>query len=108
MKSSAWLVMTTLPSEDAARAMARELVAGRYAACVSLLAGLRSIYRWEGEVQEEAEVQLLCKTSPARLEALKAWIGAHHPYSVPELLCLPVAEGGESYLAWIADETRAS
>ena len=100
----ALLVLTTAPDLEVARSLARELLDRRLVACVSLLPGLESHYRWEGELQRAAEVQLLLKTSTERLAALEAALGELHPYEVPELLALPVEGGGAAYLAWVAAE----
>lgn len=100
------LVLCTAPAEgDVAAKLARGLVDQRLAACVNVIAGLRSFYRWEGAVQDDPEVQLLIKTRKSRFEALRAWLDDNHPYSVPEILGLPIAEGGKSYLDWLVEET---
>ena len=77
------LVLTTLPSRDAAQAIARTLVEERMAACVQLVDGLLSIYRWEGRIDESAECQLVAKTTPAAAPALIARLRTLHPYDVP-------------------------
>jgi periplasmic divalent cation tolerance protein len=101
------LVLVTAPSTDKAAELARALVEEGLAACGNILPGLRSIYRWEGKVQDEAEVLLLLKTRAALFEPLRARIVALHPYQVPEVLRVNVAEGHAPYLAWILDSTRA-
>ena len=84
--------------------MVRALVDARLVACGTLLAGARSIYRWQGEVTEEPEVVVLLKTDATRWEALAAAIRERHPYDVPELLALPVERGLDEYLSWLAGE----
>lgn len=101
------LVLVTAPSTDKAAELARALVEEGLAACGNILPGLRSIYRWEGKVQDEAEVLLLLKTRAALFEPLRARIVALHPYQVPEVLRIDVAEGHAPYLTWILDSTRA-
>ena len=98
------VVLTTLGNAADARALVTALVADRLVACGTLLPGARSIYRWRGEVREEAEVVVLLKTEDSKWEALCAAVGARHPYEVPELLALPVERGLEPYLAWLRSE----
>jgi periplasmic divalent cation tolerance protein len=104
--TDALVVLVTSPSADEAARIARALVEERLAACGNVLPGLRSIYRWEGKVEDEAEVLLLLKTTRERLPALRDRVLALHPYQVPEVLALPVEAGSERYLAWLAGETR--
>jgi periplasmic divalent cation tolerance protein len=104
--TDALIVLTTLPESFDAPVWCRRLVEARLAACVTVTPALRSVYRWkddEGQdvVEETAEQQLMIKTTAARLDDLKTWLAAHHPYDVPELLVLPVADGGSAYLAWL-------
>ena len=105
--TQALLVLTTAPDLEVGRVLARELLERRLVACISLLPGLESHFRWRGEVQREAEVQLLLKTTPDRLAALEAALAELHPYDLPELLALPVEGGGAAYLAWVAAEVDA-
>ena len=100
------VALVTAPDEDVARSLARALVAERLVACVNVVSGLRSVYRWEGEVQEDAEVLLVLKTRADRVEALTERVLALHPYDVPELLCLPVMGGSPAYLDWVRTEAR--
>jgi periplasmic divalent cation tolerance protein len=99
--------LCTCPDRDSAEAIARTLVAERLAACVNLLPGATSIYRWEGRIEEATEVQLLIKTTLARLPALQARLCALHPYDVPELIALETVGGLPAYLHWVADQTSA-
>jgi len=87
-------------AEDAER-IARALVERRLAACVNVVAGLVSLYRWKGAVVREEEVLLVIKTRSERLEALREALVALHPYDVPELVALPVEGGHPPYLAWL-------
>src|SRR5579871_5436235 len=103
--NEALVVTTTLPSRDQAAALARALVDERLAACVQIVDGLRSIYRWQGQICDEPEVLCLIKTARARWEALRARVAELHPYDVPELLALPVAAGSAPYLDWLLAET---
>jgi periplasmic divalent cation tolerance protein len=100
------LVMTNLADGASAQALARALVERRLAACVNLLPAVQSIYRWQGAVEEAAEVTLLIKTTAARYAELEQAIRALHPYELPEVIAVPVSAGLPAYLGWIAQETR--
>ncbi len=104
--TDALVVLVTTPTPERAAEIARALVEERLAACGNVLPAIRSIYRWEGKVQDEAEALLVLKTTRARLEALRDRVLALHPYEVPEVLALPVEAGSAPYLAWLAAETR--
>jgi len=95
------LVISNLPDRDAAEALARELVERRLAACVNILAPCRSVYRWQGEVEQADEVPLLIKTTRARYAELEAAMRELHPYEVPEIIALPLAAGLPAYLDWV-------
>ncbi|MGE0394104.1 MAG: divalent-cation tolerance protein CutA [Vicinamibacterales bacterium] len=104
--TDALIVLTTLPDSLDASAWGHRLVEARLAACVSVLPGMRSVYRWTNDagqdvIERAMEQQVMIKTTAARLDDLKTWLAANHPYAVPELLVLPVADGGSAYLAWI-------
>jgi periplasmic divalent cation tolerance protein len=101
------LVLTTVPLDFDAEALARELLARRLVACVNVLPSMRSLYRWKGVVESAHECQLLAKTHAARVPALRAAVAELHPYDVPEFLVLPVVDGGEAYLRWVLQETAA-
>ena len=100
------LVLTTMPDDDRADALARTLVEERLAACVNVLPGVRSIYRWKGAVEEAAEVMLVAKTRASRAAALAARVRALHPYELPEVVALPVTDGSRAYLRWVIAESR--
>jgi periplasmic divalent cation tolerance protein len=107
MASDAMVILVTAPSADQAAVIARTLVEEGLAACGNVLPQLRSIYRWEGKVQDEPEALLILKSTRARFEALRARVVALHPYECPEVIALPVEEGHPPYLAWIADSVRS-
>jgi periplasmic divalent cation tolerance protein len=100
------VVLTTLPADADAGAFAHALVEARLAACVNLLPPMESVYRWEGAVQRDPERQLLIKTSRDRVADLLERIRDIHPYDVPELLVLPIADGDAAYLRWLVQSTR--
>jgi periplasmic divalent cation tolerance protein len=104
--TDALVVLVTAPSAETAADLARTLVEEGLAACGNVVPGLRSIYRWEGKVHDDAEALLVLKTERRLLEALKARLPALHPYQVPELLALPVEGGLAPYLEWIAANVR--
>jgi periplasmic divalent cation tolerance protein len=99
------VVLVTTPTPVVAADLARALVEARLAACGTVLPGARSIYRWEGKVQDEAEALLVLKTTRGRFEALRDEVVQRHPYEVPEVVALSVDAGNERYLAWVAAET---
>jgi periplasmic divalent cation tolerance protein len=88
-----------------AEAVGRELVENRLAACVNIIPGMTSIYRWGGEIQRDAEVVMIIKTTAARSEAVISHVRGRHSYDTPALLVLPVEGGLEDYLAWVRRET---
>ena len=102
-RQKALLVLCTAPDADVAASLARSLVADGHAACVNILPGIRSIYRWQGEVEDSAEVQLFIKTTSGRWDPLCDAIAAQHPYEVPEILALEPAAVAPSYLQWLRE-----
>ena len=97
--------LTTAPSAEAAKRLVRTLVERRVIACGTVLPGAVSIYRWQGAVAEEEEVVVVLKTTAERWPELAATLPALHPYEVPELIALSVADGHPPYLAWVRAET---
>jgi periplasmic divalent cation tolerance protein len=100
------LVLTTLPGDADGPAFARSLVEERLAACVNLLPLMESIYRWEGEVQQDTERQVIMKTSRDRVVALWERLRELHPYDVPEFIVLPIVDGNDAYLRWVGESTE--
>jgi periplasmic divalent cation tolerance protein len=99
------LILTTLPVDANAEAFARTLVDERLAACVNLLPPMASIYRWDGQVQQEAERQVIIKTSRERAAPLRERLRDLHPYELPEFVVLSIADGSDAYLRWIGEMT---
>lgn len=97
------VVLVTVPSIEEGWTIARALVTERLAACVNLVPEIRSVFFWEGAVQEAAEALLVIKTRRERYEALQRRVLELHTYSVPEVLALPVAAGSPPYLAWVGE-----
>jgi periplasmic divalent cation tolerance protein len=102
----ALLVLTNVPDVTTAKAIARQLVERRLAACVNILSGVQSVYQWQGAIEEADEVTLLVKTVQGRYAELEVAIKAAHPYQVPEIIALPITAGLPQYLDWITQETR--
>lgn len=102
------LVMSTCAAEADAERLARALLDARLAACVNVVPGVRSFYRWKGEIASEVEFMLIIKTSRDLFPALRAEIEKLHPYEVPELLALPVLAGAENYLSWLESNLRGA
>lgn len=96
------VVMSTCGSADEAERLARMLVERRLAACVSVVPGVRSFYRWQGAIESAGEWLLLAKSSRELFPDLAAALQEAHSYEVPEVLALPVTDGSASYLAWLA------
>lgn len=99
------LVLTTAPDGETAGRIARPLVEEGLVACVNIVPGLRSLYRWEGKLCDESEVLCLFKTRTALFSAVRERISSLHPYSVPEVIAVPLARGSAPYLDWVAQST---
>jgi periplasmic divalent cation tolerance protein len=104
MGRQALVVITALGNEADARTLVSALLEDRLIACGTLLAGARSIYRWEGTIREESEVVVVLKTDVTKWDALRSAVERRHPYQVPELLAMPVTHGLERYLSWLTSE----
>ena len=99
------LVLTTLPDADTAGTLARGLVETGLAACVNILSPCRSVYRWQGAIQEDGEIPLFIKTTAELYPALETYLRQQHPYELPEILALDVAAGLPDYLRWVPQST---
>jgi periplasmic divalent cation tolerance protein len=97
------VVLCTCASADEAERLARELVGARLAACVNVVPGVRSFYRWQGKLEDAAEHLLLIKSSRERFGELRAAIERLHSYDVPEVVALPIVDGAPNYLSWLQD-----
>ncbi|HET8968166.1 MAG TPA: divalent-cation tolerance protein CutA [Gaiellaceae bacterium] len=100
------VVFSTFPDPDKAAEVARTLVSEQLAACVNLVGPVRSIYRWQGDVSDEAETLAVIKTTTERFEAMRTRLVELHPYEVAEVIALPIEAGHAPYLAWITDSVR--
>ncbi len=101
------IVLTTVDSEAAAVTLATALIEAKLAACVNLFP-IQSIYTWQGQVQREAEWQLVIKTRLACFEALSAKVRELHSYDTPELVAVPIVEGAADYLSWVGAQVAVS
>jgi periplasmic divalent cation tolerance protein len=102
------VVLTNLPSRDAALTLARALVEQRLAACVNVMPECTSVYRWKGAIESAAETPVLIKTPASRYAALEQAVRRLHPYELPEIVALPVDAGLPDYLAWVTAEGAPS
>jgi periplasmic divalent cation tolerance protein len=102
---TALVCFCTCPDPDTATRIADALVEARLAACVSVLPGLRSVYRWQGGIERADEVMLMIKTVRERLEPLTACVASLHPYELPELVAVEIAGGLAAYLDWVAESS---
>lgn len=101
-----YIVLCTCPDEGTGEELASLLVKHELAACVNLVPGLRSFYRWEGRVENDPEVLLVIKTSAAAYAALEESLRANHPYELPEIIAVPIDKGLTDYLDWIKESTN--
>jgi periplasmic divalent cation tolerance protein len=105
LESQIVIVLTTLGGDADAVWLARTLVEERLAACVNILPAMTSVYRWEGDIPEDREQQLIIKTTARQVRALEARLGDLHPYEIPEFLVIRVSEGSAAYLQWVEAST---
>ena|ERR1700722_5968343 len=98
------VVLCACDSEDEAVRLARHLVEQRLAACVNILSGSRSIYRWKDQIEDAAEWMLVIKSRRDLFAALRTGIEKMHSYETPEVIALPIVDGSEAYLAWFDKE----
>ena len=98
------VVLTAVDSQEQATKIARTLVEKRIAACVNILPGAQSVYRWKGQIEEASEWVLVIKSRRDLFEALQSELRGLHSYEVPECIALPVVDGSAGYLAWLDRE----
>lgn len=98
------ICFSTCPDRESAARIAEALVRERLAACVNIVPGLQSVYRWQGAIERSDETLLLIKTTRAGLPALSARIVELHPYELPEVVAVEVAGGLSAYLDWVAEQ----
>ncbi len=99
------IVFITTPNEDEAVKIAKSLVEVKLAACVNIIKNIRSIYRWQGKIEDDTEVLLIAKTQKRLFSVLSEKVKELHSYTVPEIIALPIIEGSEDYLKWLKEVT---
>jgi len=99
------VVYITSPNEDEAARIAKAIVEEKLAGCVNIVKGIRSIYSWQGKIEDDSEVLMIVKTQKHLFERLKMRVKELHSYTVPEIIALPVVEGSEDYLNWLKEAT---
>lgn len=99
------VIFITAPNEDEAARIARSLVEARLAACANIVRGIRSIYAWEGNIQDDSEVLMVVKTRKGLFSAVSGKVKELHSYDVPEIIALPIIDGSPEYLNWLTEST---
>ncbi|MFZ3137934.1 MAG: divalent-cation tolerance protein CutA [Thermodesulfovibrionales bacterium] len=99
------IVFITASGEDEAVKISRALVEARLAGCVNIIKNIRSIYSWEGKIEDEAEVLMIAKTQKHLFDSLMKKVKALHGYKVPEIIAMPIVDGSEDYLEWLRQVT---
>ncbi len=105
MEDKVIIVYITAGTLDEAKRIGRELVERRLAACVNIVGGVTSIYRWRGRIEESGEHLLVVKTVKSKYRELEENVRRLHSYEVPEIIAVPVEEGYERYIKWVVEET---
>jgi periplasmic divalent cation tolerance protein len=105
MSEDTRVVFISIP-RDEARKMARALVEGRFAACANIIPAIESFYWWDDAVQHDEESLLVVKTTQQRFEALMEFVEENHPYELPEIIAIPLADGLPDYIEWVREETE--
>lgn len=100
------IVLTTVPNVSVAEQLAVGLVEQSLAACVNILPAMQSIYYWQGQLQQEAEHQLIIKTTESAYKDIEKFIKNTHPYTLPEIIALPIQSGSEDYLNWVTQNSE--
>ena len=99
------VVYVTAPNEDEATGIAKALVEAKLAACVNIISNIRSIYSWQGNLEDDSEVLMIIKTRKQLFDSLTVEVKKLHSYDVPEIIALPISLGSEDYLGWIREST---
>lgn len=106
MNTNEVVVYITASGEDEAAKIAKSLVEAKLAACVNIVKNVRSIYSWQGKIEDESEALMIVKTQKKHFSAVSAKVKELHSYSVPEVIALPIIEGSEDYLKWLKEATE--
>ncbi len=102
-RSQVLVVLVTCPTQAVARRLGRRLIARRVAACVNIVPGLTSIYRWKGRIEQANEVLLIIKTTSGAFARLRREVLVAHPYETPEVIAMPVVAGHAPYRRWVQE-----
>lgn len=105
-RSSHIVVLITTSSVDEAQVIGRALVEARLAACVNIASGLRSLFRWQGKIEEQEEALMVVKSRSELLPSIIEAVKRLHSYTVPEVIALPIVAGSQDYLAWIDESVE--
>lgn len=97
------LAFSSCPDPEIGRELARGLVESGLAACVNIVPGVSSVYRWNGAVHEDAECLMIAKTTDSGFGPLRDWLRTHHPYELPEVIAVSVSDGLPAYLRWVEE-----
>lgn len=108
MQSEYQIILTTCPDQSYAEDLARQLIQAELAACVNIVPGLTSIYKWDGEIKTGTEVQLIIKTRSTNYPQIEQYITSLHPYELPEIISVPITNALPDYLQWIDFATGKS
>ncbi len=100
------IFISTVPDKPIAEAIAKGLIEARLAACVNLIPGVTSIYRWKDKIEQDQEVILLIKSEIKLLPSVEEFISRHHPYELPELISVSIENGSIDYLAWLNQQLQ--
>lgn len=103
MSEKILLALSTFPDRDTAQRICKQLIEEKFAACANILPGIESIYRWKEKVETGDETLVFFKVSEDRRSALQEKLRSLHPYEVPEIIFVPIADGLPDYLRWVAD-----
>ena len=96
-----YVVLVTTPDEDTARSISEVLVKDNLAKCVNIIKEVKSVFHWEGKIDQEKEALMIIKTKKENFKSLMEKVKTLHPYTVPEIIALPIVEGSEDYLNWL-------
>ena len=102
------VVFITTSNEEEAAKIARSLVEAKLAACVNIIKNIRSIYSWQGKIEDDSEVLMIAKTHRKLFGSLSAKVRELHSYAVPEIIALPIIEGSEAYLKWLKEAVSSN
>lgn len=101
------VINCTVPDKKTAKDITRALMKHKLAACVNMLENVKSVFSWDGEICEEKEILMMIKTRRTNYGKIKLLIEEVHPYTVPEVIALPIVDCSEDYLKWLIKETES-